>query len=138
MRRQYEDRPLLQAFLIAKYGQRRLKTGGPLPLERAQRSEAMESGPAWSKRETIETTLSAFGAGFAGLGVGLLLGIRNAAVGWPLLVGGIFAHALGMVYLHRRRTGHGDEQPRWLEAAYWVCWVVLFLVIGLVLWLALL
>ena len=97
----------------------------------------MESGPAWARRETIETTLSAFGAGFAGLGIGLVLGIRHSALGWTLLLAGIAAHSLGMVFLHRRRQGHGDEQPKWLEYAYWACWAVLVLVIGLVLWLAL-
>jgi uncharacterized membrane protein len=97
----------------------------------------MEAGPAWTRRETIETTLSAFGAGFVGLGVGLVLGIRSPGFGWPILLGGLLAHALGMVYLHRRRQGHGDEQPRWLEYAYWVCWAVLFVVVALVAWLAL-
>lgn len=97
----------------------------------------MESGPAWARRETMETTLSAFGAGFVGLGAGLVLGIQSLVYGWPILIGGILMHALGMVYLHRRRQGHGDEQPNWLEYAYWVCWVVLFLIIGLVAWLAL-
>lgn len=97
----------------------------------------MESGPAWSRRETIESTLSAFGAGFVGLGVGLVLGIQQAAVGWTLLAGGLLAHAAGMVFLHRRRQGHGDEQPAWLEYAYWLCWAVLVVVIGLVAWLAL-
>ena len=97
----------------------------------------MESGPAWARRETIETTMSAFGAGFVGLGVGLILGIEQAVIGWTLLAGGIVAHSLGMVFLHRRRQGHGDQQPRWLEIAYWLCWIVLFVVIGLVLWLAL-
>ena len=97
----------------------------------------MESGPAWTRRETVETTLSAFGAGFIGLGVGLLLGLRNLPLGWLLLVGGLLAHSLGMVFLHRRRQGHGDEQPRWLEVAYWACWVVLAFVVGAVVWLAL-
>lgn len=99
--------------------------------------QGVESGPAWTRRETVETTLSAFGAGFVGLGVGLVLGIKSAAFGWPILLGGILAHALGMVYLHRRRQGHGDEQPKWLEVAYWACWIVLVLIIGLVTWLAL-
>jgi hypothetical protein len=96
----------------------------------------MESGPAWTRRETIETTLSAFGAGFVGIGVGLVLGIRSPTLGWAVLLGGILMHSLGMVYLHRRRQGHGDEQPRWLEVAYWVCWAVLVLIIGAVAWLA--
>lgn len=96
----------------------------------------MESGPAWARRETIETTLSAFGAGFIGIGVGLVLGVQSLSVGWPVLVGGLIMHSLGMVYLHRRRQGHGDEQPRWLEYAYWVCWAVLALIIGVVAWLA--
>lgn len=96
----------------------------------------MESGPGWTRRETIETSLSAFGAGFLGLGVGLVLGVQALVLGWTLLSVGLGAHALGMVFLHRRRQGLGDAQPRWLEAAYWVCWIVLFAVIGLVLWLA--
>lgn len=97
----------------------------------------MESGPAWTRRETIETTLSAFGAGFIGLGAGLALGIRHAPLGWTLLIGGVLAHATGMAFLHRRRRGHGDEQPAWLEYAYWLCWAVLVLAIALVAWLAL-
>ena len=97
----------------------------------------MESGPGWQRREAIETTLSALGAGFVGLGVGLVLGIQESAIGWTLLIGGILAHSTGMVFLHRRRKGHGDEQPAWLEYAYWLCWAVLVLVIGLVAWLAL-
>lgn len=97
----------------------------------------MESGPAWTRRETIETTLSAFGAGFVGLGVGLVLGVRSPTYGWPILLVGVAAHALGMVFLHRRRRGRGDQQPAWLEYAYWLCWVVLVAVIGLVAWLAL-
>lgn len=96
----------------------------------------MESGPAWGRRETIETTLSAFGAGFAGLGVGLVLGVQSAMLGWILLGGGILAHGVGMVFLHRRRQGHGDAQPAWLEYAYWLCWGILVLVVGLVAWLA--
>lgn len=97
----------------------------------------MESGPAWSRRESIETTLSAFGAGFIGLGVGLVLGLRAPAVGWAVLGLGLAAHALGMAFLHKRRKGHGDEQPAWLEHAYWLCWAILVAVIGLVMWLAL-
>lgn len=97
----------------------------------------MESGPAWARRETIETTLSAFGAGFVGLGVGLVLGIQHRSIGWTLFVGGLVAHSVGMVFLHRRRQGHGDQQPKWLEYAYWACWGVLALVIGIVTWLAL-
>jgi hypothetical protein len=108
-----------------------------LPLEPRAGLERVETGPAWARRETIETTLSAFGAGFVGLGVGLVLGVQDTVIGWTLLIGGILSHSLGMVFLHRRRQGHGDEQPKWLEYAYWTCWVVLLVVIGLVLWLAL-
>ena len=97
----------------------------------------MESGPAWTRRETIETTLSAFGAGFIGLGVGLVLGIQQPTYGWPILLVGIVTHSLGMMYLHKRRKGHGDEQPAWLEYAYWLCWAILVLILGLVAWLAL-
>lgn len=97
----------------------------------------MESGPAWSRRESIETSLSAFGAAFAGLGVGLVLGLRNGPLGWMLLVIGLLAHSAGMVFLHRRRQGHGDRQPAWLEYAYWLCWAVLVLVVALVAWLSL-
>ena len=97
----------------------------------------MEAGPAWTRRETLETSLSAFGAGFAGLGVGLVLGVKSAAFGWPILLAGILAHGVGMAYLHRRRQGHGDGQPAWLAYAYWACWAALALVIGLVAWLAL-
>ncbi len=96
----------------------------------------MESGPAWTRRETIETTLSAFGAGFAGLGAGLVLGVKAPLYGWPILLGGILSHSVGMVYLHRRRSGHGDEQPAWLEYAYWACWAILVAIIALVAWLA--
>lgn len=96
----------------------------------------MESGPPWQRRETIETTLSALGAAFVGLGAGLLLDLDLPALAWGLLVGGVATHAIGMRYLHQRRQGHVDQQPKWLEVLYWVCWAVLILVIGLLAWLA--
>lgn len=96
----------------------------------------VDSGPGWQRRESVETTLSAMGAGFVGLGVGLVLGLEVPALGWPLLAGGLVAHAVGMVFLHRRRQGRGAEQPAWLEGLYWVCWAVLAFVLGFVAWVA--
>lgn len=94
----------------------------------------MEQGPAWARRETIETSLSAFGAGFIGLGAGLALGIREPLFGWALVGLGLATHGLGMVFLHRRRRGHGDKQPRWMEAAYWACWILLVVVVVFLTW----
>lgn len=96
----------------------------------------LDAAPGWQRRETFETTLSALGAGFVGLGVGLLLGLQVPALGWTLLLGGVATHSVGMVYLHRRRQGHGADQPKWLEWLYWTCWAVLLVVIALVSWLA--
>lgn len=94
----------------------------------------MEPDAAWRKQASVETSLSAFGAGFLGVGIGLILGVRQPAFGWVLAAAGLGAHALGMVFLHRRFQGHATGRPAWLEAAYWACWAVLLAVIGLVGW----
>ena len=86
-------------------------------------------------KEGVETSLSAFGAGFLGLGIGLTLGLRLPMLGWLLVAGGLATHLAGMVMLHRRRKGLAG-QPAWLELAYWLCWAVLAALIGYLGWLA--
>ena len=91
---------------------------------------------AWVRRIRVQTSLSAFGAGFVGLGAGLLVGRAMPALGLLLLGGGLLAHGVGMVGLHWTFGGH--DRPRlwwWLEGAYWACWMVLLAVVGYLVWL---
>lgn len=100
------------------------------------------SGPEWAdaqwvRRTRIETSLSAFGAGFVGLAVGLLLGQRLPLLGWVLLAIGLLSHGAAMVALHRRFSGRALPGIWWwLEGAYWVCWAVLLAIAGFLVWLA--
>lgn len=89
--------------------------------------------PEWVQRARIETSLSAFGAGFFGFGIGLLIGIRLLWIGALLVALGLIAHGAGMVYLRRRFAGKG-QRVLWLEWAYWLCWAVLMVAILLVGW----
>jgi hypothetical protein len=88
----------------------------------------------WTQRARIETSLSAFGAAFFGLGIGLLIGIRQLWLGAALAAVGLLAHGAGMVYLHRRLAGKAGERVAWLEWAYWLCWIILLVAILLVGW----
>ena len=67
---------------------------------------------------------SGIGAFMIGTGGGLLLPRQPFALGIWLLAAGIVAHAGGMFAKHRIEQNHGPG-PKWAEALYWACWLLL-------------
>lgn len=70
-------------------------------------------------------TLSALGAGVAGVGLGALLASSLERVAWPILIGGLAIHLFGMVGRHRAQIQGGQATTRWEMAAYWLCWIAI-------------
>ena len=68
--------------------------------------------------------MSAVGAGFLGAGLALLWRDTLGAFAVPILVSGLVSHALGM-YLKHRWEEALSPLPRWANALYWACWVLL-------------
>lgn len=71
------------------------------------------------------TTLSTVGAAVAGAGVGALLATALRPVVWPLIAVGLVAHLTGMVGTRRLLTSTGYTAPGWQQAAYWLCWAAI-------------
>lgn len=69
--------------------------------------------------------LSTLGAGALGAGLALLFDEALAPYKLAILVAGLLAHAIGMFRKHRLETRSGIARSRWVEALYWLCWVVL-------------
>ena len=63
------------------------------------------------------------GAGVLGAGIGALLAQWVAPFAVALLVLGVLLHGWGMVEKHRLEAG--ATSPSWSRALYWVCWVLL-------------
>ena len=73
--------------------------------------------------------VSGLGAVVLGVGLGLLLSryLQGAAV--PVLLAGVVVHGWGM---YDKRRLEQAEVPRawWVEALYWLCWILLAGVVG--------
>jgi hypothetical protein len=82
----------------------------------------MDTKPA--SRIKAAELMSTVGAGFLGAGLALLLRERLGAFAVPILVGGLVAHTLGM-YLKHQWEKALSPLPRWVDALYWACWVLL-------------
>jgi hypothetical protein len=63
------------------------------------------------------------GAGVLGAGLGLLLAQWAAPYALPLMLAGVLMHGWGMLEKHRLEAG--AEIPLWSKALYWLCWIVL-------------
>ena len=70
-------------------------------------------------------TLSALGAGVAGVGLGALLASSLERVAWAILIGGLAIHLFGMVGRHRAQIQGGQATTGWEKAAYWLCWIAI-------------
>lgn len=87
---------------------------------------SMEARPATKRAELLST----MGAGALGAGIALLLGRWLGPAGLPLLVVGVVTHSFGM-YQKRKLEDQGQPvRPRWENALYWVCWILLTVVLG--------
>jgi hypothetical protein len=77
-----------------------------------------------SRQKRAELAGSA-GAGVLGIGLGALLAQWAAPFAVVLLVLGVLLHGWGMVEKHRLEAG--ATSPSWSKALYWICWVLLAL-----------
>jgi hypothetical protein len=69
-------------------------------------------------------TVSALGAGIAGLGLGALLASPLRPLAWPILLGGTAVHLFAMIGRRRVLLRQGQRQPLWEQVGYWLCWAI--------------
>jgi hypothetical protein len=74
-------------------------------------------------------TLSAVGAALAGVGVGALLWRSLLPLAWLIVGVGIISHLVGMVGVRRLLAYEGYNPPRWQRVAYWLCWIIISVVV---------
>ena len=89
----------------------------------------MQSSMARMKRAGL---LSSAGALVLGVGLGLLLPGEVRALAVPILVVGMLAHGWGMLEAHRLERVSEVAPPRWAGVLYWVCWLLLIGLGGLI------
>ena len=86
------------------------------------------------RRRAASATLSTFGAGVAGLGIGILAAGHLGSLAWPILVCGVAVHLVGMVGVRRAASATGYEPAIWEKIAYWLCWTAILGLGLIVLW----
>ena len=96
------------------------------------RRRAPQSVP--ERQRAALATLSTGGAAIAGAGVGILVSAPLAELAWPALGLGLVVHVFGMVGSRRAMSAAGYAPARWQQAAYWLCWLVVLLLILLFVW----
>ncbi len=77
--------------------------------------------------------LSSLGDGVLGAGIALLLVKILSAYAIPILVSGLLAHAVGMFRKHALEQQRERARILWAEALFWLCWLVLAVLLILVL-----
>lgn len=82
-------------------------------------------------RLKIAELTSGVGALVLGIGLGALFGAWVADLGIVITITGLALHAFGMWDKHRLEGASDSVTPAWVTAAYWVCWVLLVLVVAL-------
>jgi hypothetical protein len=87
-----------------------------------------------SKNERIKRAqlLSTTGALALGIGLGLLLPGAVGPMTIPILVAGLLAHGWGMFETHLLERSSEVRRPRWAGVLYWVCWLALIGLGGLI------
>jgi len=76
---------------------------------------------------------SASGALVLGVGLGALLARSIGTMAGPITVLGVGMHAFGMWDKHRLEAQSGVQNPTWIVALYWVCWLLLATLLALLL-----
>ena len=84
----------------------------------------MQLDATGERRRRALTSLSTTGAGVAGVGFGALLAALLEDGAWPLLIGGLLVHLVGMSGLHRATLGTVAPPARWEQWLYWSCWTI--------------
>ena len=80
-----------------------------------------------TRRQKRAELAGSTGAGVLGAGLGALLAQWTAPYALLLLVVGVLMHGWGMLEKHRLEAG--AEIPLWSKALYWLCWIVLAILI---------
>jgi hypothetical protein len=81
----------------------------------------------------IAELTSSSGALVLGLGLGVLLERWLAGWGVLLLFAGMVVHSWGMFHKRRLETSN-DVLPRWSTVTYWMCWLLLALLLAAIGW----
>ena len=76
---------------------------------------------------------SGIGALVLGVGIGALLSPWFTRAAGLLALAGVAAHGFGMWDKHRLEAQVHVESAAWVVALYWVCWLLLAAVVGLLL-----
>lgn len=71
---------------------------------------------------------SSIGAGVMGVGIGLLIATTAGGLAVPAVAIGLALHLWGMVDKHRAERA--SPQPAWSVATYWLCWIALAGLVG--------
>ena len=82
-------------------------------------------------RLKIAELTSGVGALVLGIGLGALFSTFVGDLGIVITITGLVLHAFGMWDKHRLEASSDRVTPGWVTAAYWVCWVLLVLVMAL-------
>ena len=75
------------------------------------------------------TTLATVGAAIAGGGIGALLAPTLLPFAWAIVAVGIVSHLIGMVGLRSVLVSTGYRVPFWQQAAYWLCWAAIGIIL---------
>lgn len=85
------------------------------------------------RRLKLAELTSGVGALVLGVGLGALFPRWFGPSAGVIAVVGLSLHAFGMWDKHRREAlGHAEDPP-WVVALYWVCWVLLAAVLAMLL-----
>ena len=82
------------------------------------------------RRWNAAMLLSTTGAAIAGAGLGLLFSGLLQSYGGMILIVGIVAHLGGMIIRRRAEASRDYARAGWEIASYWVCWVLIILLLG--------
>lgn len=82
-------------------------------------------------RLKIAELTSGIGALVLGIGLGALFSAWVADLAIVITLIGLALHAFGMWDKHRLENASNTAAPAWVTAAYWVCWLLLVVVVAL-------
>ena len=74
--------------------------------------------------------MSALGAGVVGAGLGAMLANWLAAFAVAAVLIGIAVHGWGMFERRRLEDISGEPRATWEQVLYWICWFVLAMLVG--------